>query len=161
MCSHILCPSFKTLKSDMLCRLFLGVLSQCFFSLYSFHSALFCNKLFTYHLYYSMIFFPWGKEPILFIFVSLTKSNPATLTTYLGQWTKCIWYSISIICFIRLCHSQTGSIFGTRLETFCFPTKIKMKLVKVLQSHLSVCFAFLESSLIYKNSFEYHNILYQ
>lgn len=38
--------------------------------------------------------------------------------------------------------SQTISIFGAEAETFCFCNTIKMKLVKILQSHLPVCFTF-------------------
>lgn len=42
MCSHILCPYFKTLRSDMLCKLFLDTLSQhlALCSLYSLNMML-------------------------------------------------------------------------------------------------------------------------
>ena len=41
---------------------------------------------------------------------------------------------------MRLFKSQTINIFGAEAETFCFCNTIKMKLVKILQSHLPVYF---------------------
>ena len=42
---------------------------------------------------------------------------------------------------MRCFQSQTFSIFGAEAETFSFCNTIKMKLVKILQSHLPVYFA--------------------
>ena len=70
------------------------------------------------------------------------QNQNSTLTIYWSQWTEYIWQSTSIICFMRLFQSQTINIFGAEAETFCFCNTIKMKSVKILQSHLPVGFTF-------------------
>lgn len=70
------------------------------------------------------------------------QNQNSTLTIYWSQWTEYIWQSTSIICFMRFFQSQTSISLGQRLRLFVFVMQQKMKLVKILQFHLPVCFAF-------------------